>query len=308
MKIVLLGLFLSTCCSTASAAHPDTKTAGAVAAKFGWRHVEVAKRVSQPADNLIPIEFYGAKLSGASCGLLVFSPDANDPDYIELTGPDEEDGNWPACMGIFSMTKFRLQGRVYVGVGYLQRDTREDFYRHFLYLYQNQNGGFTVDPSLDAVVEDSSEKWLTSKTLELARTKFYINSYPQWTLNRKHMISRSLSSFATLTHKTVPRCYFVTEAGSAPTITEHQRFAPGTECYDVLAATQVTAEGRQYYIAVFKLAGGIGIAVTSVNAHGQITVEETLAARLRSEANIQNVTDAREALLRTLRRDHKRNP
>ena len=100
-----------------------------------------------PNPAIIPVSLYEKDNSAPSCGVLIAPPHGGKPRYIEIVGP-EPHADFPACVGMPSMTAFRLKGRDYVMIEYHSRETRDETYRGFHYLVKDSGAGFVTDEKI----------------------------------------------------------------------------------------------------------------------------------------------------------------
>ena len=252
--------------------------------------------------------FYAKGESVPSCGLLTVSAGAKAPDYIELVGSDPEAG-FPQCLGIKSMTPFKLQKREYLAVGYLARETREDTDVHFHYLVRDRSKGFVTDTALTDAVP-SSPSGLNPRNpaavkpadgVRLARIALLGRAYPAWRFMERDFISDKASSFAIFEDKAARRCQFVTEAGAAPVAVAHTTFAPETSCDSILASSRLEKGGRVYYLAMYATQGKRQlVGVISVAPNGDIDPEIALSAAINRAGTTKNMAAAKAALMSQL--------
>lgn len=275
----------------------------------GWE-VHASKQLARsPVPEIVPVMYDQKGSSGPSCGLVLASATGNKPGFVELVSADDS-ATYPYCINIASMVPFKMNGKEYIAVEYIQRDTREEFHRHFLYLYRNPTMNYVVDESLNSVVpEDSTASSAvsssSSKALEgirLARTEHLTKTFPKWRLLERHFISERASSFAVLDDQKAQQCYFVAENGAAPVTSNQADFSSGQKCIDVLASSRLEKAGTVYYLALFKTGKGVPtVAITSINPNGQVTLEKALSYTINRSATTGNIRQVKAALLEALR-------
>ena len=73
------------------------------------------------------------------------------------TEPGEQ---YPHCAGINDVAAFKLSGKDYLVFTYTDRDTRNESYEQFFYVYKNKSGDYLADTRLNESVagEDSYKK------------------------------------------------------------------------------------------------------------------------------------------------------
>jgi hypothetical protein len=114
----------------------------------GAEPAELRQLARSPSPAVVPVAFYEKNGMAPSCGLLVAVPRATKPRYIDILRADNG-SNFPGCVGIPSIRAFRLQGRHYLAIEYLDQDTRDDTYRDFHYVYDDPAQGFVEDKMLN---------------------------------------------------------------------------------------------------------------------------------------------------------------
>jgi len=271
-------------------------------------HVKIAARSPDPA--IVPVMFFDKDGSAPACGLLVAAPHAGKPRFIELTGPDAGEG-FPACVAIPSITPFRLQGRRYLMVEYHHRETREDTYASFRYLYDAPGQGYLTDAALDgagppeapAVSDPSPSAARTLAGIKHARAAVMKSTFPQWRFQERDFIADNGSSFAGLVDDKSRACHVVAEAGAAPVAASLADFAPGLHCAGLLATTRLALPGATYYLAMFMTDGGKRlVGIVSVAANGRIAVERALSSAIDRAHATENINVAKAALSEQLHR------
>ena len=271
-------------------------------------HMKVAARSPEPS--VVPVMFFDKDGSAPACGLLVAAPHAAGPRFIGLTGPDAGAG-FPACVAIPSITPFRLQGRRYLMVEYHHRETREDTYAGFRYLYDAPGQGYVSDEALESagpaqaptVADPSPSAARTLAGIKRARAAVMKRTFPQWRFQERDFSADNGSSFAAFVDEASHACHVVAEAGAAPVAASAADFVPGVRCAGVLATSRLAAAGATYYLALFESDGGERlVGIVSVSAHGQIGIERALSAAINRARATANINTAKTALSAQLRR------
>lgn len=262
----------------------------------GWRPVEGHIQAHSPSQDIAPMLYYEKGNSVPSCGLIAVSPNEKDPTFFELVSSDPG-ADYPQCMGVISMVPFRLQNRDYIAVEYESRDTREDFYRSFHYVYRDAAMGYLRDKTLTAVVPSNAPASKHMDGVKIARAAHLAKAFPQWRLLDRDFISDTSSSFAILEDKKKQRCHFVAEAGGAPVMAHHEEFVPDTKCVSVLASSRIEKAGTLYYLVMFKSDKGKQlVAVTSVSPAGKVTAEKALSDRVNRSGATKDIRTAKASL------------
>jgi hypothetical protein len=126
-------------------------------AQRGWTAYDSKARLAIPANDIAPLTYYAKGADVPSCGLLAGTASA--PKFIDIlsTEPGEQ---YPHCAGINDVAAFKLAGRDYLVFTYTDRDTRNESYEQFFYVYKSQTGHYLADTQLNESVagEDSRKK------------------------------------------------------------------------------------------------------------------------------------------------------
>jgi hypothetical protein len=251
-----------------------------------------------PNPAVVPVSLYEKDNSVPSCGVLIAPPRGGKPRYIEIVGSDPSAG-FPACVGLPSITPFRLQGRNYIMVEYHSRETRDETTRGFHYLVEDAGAGFVTDEKIDkgGPVENavlprpalgSARPLEGTKRVRAAMMKA---SFPQWRFLERDFIAGSASSFATFEDGESHACFFAVEAGDKPDT------AGDTRCAGLLASGRLGTPAATYYLAMVKTDSGrhlVGIA--SVATDRSIRIEKELSDDLNRAAATRDIKTAKAAL------------
>ena len=286
---------------------------GAVAAFLKARGAEDAglrliARSPNPA--IVPVSFYEKENAVPSCGVLIVPPHGGKPHYIDIVG-SEPHVDFPACMGMPSITAFRLQGKNYVMVEYYSRETREDTYRAFHYLVEDGAAGFVTDEKIykgmsgeNAVLRRS--EFGSARPLDgikEARAAAMKTSFPQWHFVERDFIADSTSSFATFEDRKARTCLFAAEAGARPVSVSLSDVTADTRCAGVLASSRLTSPAATYYLALARTdTGRQRVGIVSVARDGSIRIEKELADTLNRAEATRDIKTAKAALSARLTR------
>ncbi|WP_413674784.1 hypothetical protein ACEN9H_11165 [Massilia cellulosiltytica] len=278
---VLAMSIAATCCLPASAQQLDV-------ARFlkerGAESAELRQLARSPSPAVVPVAFYDKDGMAPSCGLLVAVPHAAKPRYIDILDADSG-STFPQCVAIPSIRAFRLQDRRYLAIEYLDRDTRDDTYRYFHYVYDDPAQGFVEDKMLNDGVP-SSDLRKDADGIKLARETMMRKTFPQWRFLERHFIAGDTSSFATFEDGHARACHFAMEAGAKPLSANLAEVASTTGCASVLAATRLDAPAATYYISMFRSdAGKQLVAIASIANDGTLKVEKTCRRHQRRRRN-----------------------
>lgn len=257
-----------------------------------------------PNPAIIPVSLYEKDNSAPSCGVLIAPPHGGKPRYIEIVGP-EPHADFPACVGMPSITAFRLKGRDYVMIEYHSRETRDETYRGFHYLVEDNGAGFVTDEKIyggmsreDPVVRRADIG--SARPLEgikQARAAVMKTSFPQWRFLERDFIADSTSSFATFEDSKSHACLFAAEAGARPVSASITELTGDARCDGVLASSRLTTPAATYYLALLKTeTGRQRVGIVSVARDGNIRIEKELADTLNRAEATRDIKTAKTAL------------
>lgn len=275
-------------------------------AQRGWTPFEGSKPVQLPQAGIAALRYYEQGRSVPSCGILTARSGRAAPQFIDLVSSDAGE-NYPQCLGIGPIAQFRLQGRAYAVVGFDFRETGQDFYRSYHYLYQNGQQGYLSDKALNRLVPDidlqeageSGRKGTDG--VKAARTAYFKGAFPHLRFLERDFISGPQSSFAMFDNRQTRQCYLALETGSAPVLAAHTEFMPGTQCSAVLATTALDKGDMTYYLALLGAGAGKQLAaIASVNRAGKITLEKALTSAVNTSGATGNARTAKAALSKLL--------
>jgi hypothetical protein len=286
----------ATCCVPASAQQIDV-------ARFlrerGAEPADLRQLARSPSPAVVPVAFFDKDGMAPSCGLLVVPPRAATPRYIDILRADSG-SNFPQCAGIPSIRSFRLQNRHYLAIEYLDRDTRDDTYRDFHYVYDDPAQGFVEDKTLNDAVP-SSDIAKTADGVKLARAAMARKTFPQWRFLERDFIADDTSAFATFEDSQKHACHFAVEAGASPVTADLADVASTTRCAGVLAASRLATPAATYYLSMLKSdAGKQLVAIASVASDGSIKIEKELSAAINRAGATGDIRAARTALSQRL--------
>ncbi|WP_371766647.1 hypothetical protein [Massilia sp.] len=265
----------------------------------GAERAELRQLARSPSPAVVPVAFYDKDGMAPSCGLLVAVPHAAKPRYIDILDADSG-STFPQCVAIPSIRAFRLQDRRYLAIEYLDRDTRDDTYRYFHYVYDDPAQGFVEDKMLNDGVP-SSDLRKDADGIKLARETMMRKTFPQWRFLERHFIAGDTSSFATFEDGHARACHFAMEAGAKPLSANLAEVASTTGCASVLAATRLDAPAATYYISMFRSdAGKQLVAIASIANDGTLKVEKVLSADINGAGAPGDIRAARTALSQRL--------
>jgi hypothetical protein len=274
-------------------------------AQCGGKLSEVTPLAVSPDRDLAPVIYYEKGNSVPSCGLVTLSPQKNTTDFIELVG-SEPKVNFPQCLNITSITPFKLQGKNYLSVEYISRETRDEVYRNFHYLYKDAAQGYLAGDSLNGAVagmETTVSKSMPSPAkardgIRSARLAYLRKTFSNWTAQERDFISEGNSSFLPFEDKRSRQCHFVAEAGATAVDTSSSAYVTGSGCVSLLASSRLTKANITYFIELFNVESGRQFAaIISVAADGKITAEQSLANKVNGAGATRDIRTAKAALV-----------
>jgi len=302
-KVVCLvtALVLPACARPAPA--PDAVNAERYLRQQGWKAYEAKQAARSPLPDITPVVYYAEGNSVPSCGIVTGSMEGKSSGFIELVGSDPGVG-FPQCLGILSITPFRLQNSEYVVVEYLSRETREDIDRHYSYLVRDRTRGFVEDEILNRAIPSAPADVgaaAASHGVWLARAALLTAAYPEWYLIERDLISDQRSSFAIFEDRKARRCHFVAEAGAVPVAIAHTTFLPASACAEVLASSRYEKNGKVFYLAMFRDQDRTQrVGIVSVSADGSVIAEKALAEQVNRAGAVKDIKSAKAALIKQL--------
>lgn len=189
-----------------------------------------------------------------------------------------------------------MRSRQYLAVEYLDRDTRDDTYRYFHYVYDDPARGFVEDKVLNDEVP-SSDVTKAADGVRLARAATMRKTFPQWRFLERDFIADNTSAFATFEDDKTHACHFAVEAGGNPVSANLAEVASTTRCDGVLAASRLTTPAATYYVSLFKSDTGKQLAaIASVASDGTIRVDKDLSADINRAGATADIKTAKAAL------------
>lgn len=247
--------------------------------KRGWRPAP-EKRLTVPDSNVAPITFFLPGSSVPGCGLLVDGPGA--VEFIDILTPaaDEE---WPYCAGINDVASFEMNGKRHLVFEYLNRDSRDEFYREFFFIVENQAGKYLPNDVLNKSTAAQPPKAfrrladVTPDAAEGMRLARLASLVPGMELMGRDLITERDRTFAIFHNKVAKECVFATAVGHRPARFGHALFSDGDVCAEVLGSSRFEKNGNSYYLGLFKGARKNHLAVVVVNRDNEATAHPDLA-------------------------------
>jgi hypothetical protein len=277
-------------------------------ARRGAKISDVRPLASPPGSEIIPAIYYEKGTTVQSCGLVIKTRGKQDPSFVELLSP-ESGLDFPQCLNITSIVPFKLANRNYVSVEYISRETRNENYRSFHYLYRDETGDFIVDrtltnvvPSLDTTIAEAMPT--PAKRLDGirgARLAYLTAAFPQWQIERRDFISDANSSFAVFEDKKNNQCHLAVEAGGRPLAASSEEYTHDEKCIGVLASSRLVRPTITYYLELFKTGPNKQrVGIMSATPEAVIRIEKSLSDEINRAGAPKDVKTARAALARLL--------
>ncbi len=310
--LVLIALAVSQGACNASGVSNVTAASGAskdssapdvskYAAQQGWTSVK-SNTPKLPVSDITPVLYTAKGDAAPSCGLLAHT--AAGTEFFELMSPEKGAG-FPQCLQINDAAAFEVRSRQYLVVEYVARDTVEDFYRQYFYLYRDPAGRYIPDSELnDAVVwtepvlasRDGIDAPRAQEGVRRARGTLLSKTVPGMRfLGREFMVGKN-SSFAVFLDKANSKCVFLVDVSARPATYGHELFAKGDKCESVLASGKMERAGTTYYLALFKGVVRNYLGIVSVGPNNVVAAEAGLAAAVDKKSKLADLKTAKEAL------------
>ncbi|MCS0630465.1 hypothetical protein NX786_14085 [Telluria mixta] len=309
MKTVLsLAMPLAIVISVSESHAATLDDAAKLIAQRGAKISDVKPIASALSSEIIPAIYYEKGNTVQSCGLFVNAPGKQHPDFVELLS-SEPGAGFPQCINITTIVPFRLQNRDYVSVEYIARETRNENYRNFHYLYRDQERGFVVDQELtDAVpnIETTIAEAMPTPAKKLdgiraARLAYLAKAFPQWKMEQRDFIADANSSFAVFEDKKNSQCHLALETGGKPLVANTAEYAHDEKCVGVLASSRLMRSAITYYLEIFKVGPKKQlVGIMSAAPQGDVKAEKTLSEKINHLGATSDMKTAKGALATTL--------
>jgi len=293
----------------ANAAEKDASIVAAFLAKNGWELSRNKMNFAAPVADIVPIHFFSKGAKSPSCGLLVQK--ASELNFIEILMSESED-LYPHCASIKEAVSFRLADRLYLLFIYTEKDTRDEIYDRFFFVYRDQDGLYHVEKELNEseipveLVRKNSKRvglhgtWhvVTAEDgIRLAKATFVRNTAPSLNFLDRDFISSRGNSFSVLKDRKQQKCLFVVENDGNFEKFSSDLFTADGKCVDFLASSQSKKGEKTFFLGIFEgIDKSRNIAVFSVTPNGQIRDERELALLIRNSGKTGNVKSAKAYL------------
>jgi hypothetical protein len=191
------------------------------------------------------------------------------------------------------------------------RETRDETYRGFHYLVEDNGAGFVTDEKIDGRMSGADPVLRRAETgfahpldgIRQARASAMKTSFPQWRFLERDFIADSTSSFATFEDSKSHACLFAAEAGARSVSASLTEVTGDARCDGVLASSRLTTPAATYYLALAKTdAGQQRVGIVSVARDGNIRIEKALADTVNRAGTTRDIKTAKAALAAHLNR------
>lgn len=293
----------------ANAIDKDATIVSAFLEKNGWELSESKMSFAVPSPDIVPIHFFSKGAKSPSCGLLVQKAGELSFTEILMTEPDDQ---YPQCASIKDAASFKLMDRSYLLFVYTEKETRDEMYDRFFFIYRDQNSRYLIDRQLNEsnipveIAQKNSKRigphgtWYVATAddgIRLARSVLVRTMVPNMEFLDRDFISGRESSFSVLEDTKRQKCLFVVENGGSLAKFSSDLFTEDGKCIDFLASSKTTKGDKTYFLGIFEGAGkSRNITVFSVDRDGLIRDERELALMIRSARKASDIKSAKAHL------------
>lgn len=265
------------------------------------------RSVALPSSEVAVVTYFAKGATAPSCGLLTQASSA--PEFIEILSPEPGAG-FPQCLTINDVAQFELDKKKYLVFEYINRDTKEDFYREYFYVYKDAAGHYVADKELNnsAAYPESVRASANGPNpprakdgVKRAKGTLISKIVPSMSFLARDFLLDDTRAFAVFQDKAKEKCNFVLDSGTKPAIFGHEIFSEGDKCSEILASSKLDKDGKTYYLAMFKGAAKNRLAVISVNKENAIVAEKDAAIATTKHTKLTDMKSAKTALLTNLK-------
>jgi hypothetical protein len=301
MKQICLLISLLVLNTASAASSPDVAK---YLAQRGWTAYDSKTRLAIPVNDIAPLTYYAKNANVPSCGLLAGTASALKFIDILSTEPGEQ---YPHCTAINDVAAFKLAGKDYLVFEYTDRETRNETYEQFFYVYKDKTGEYVADAQLNegADANDNNKKPpaksapKASEGIRLARAYAIKQAQPGMELQARDLVVDGTGAFAVFKDKTSANCTFVVDNGTELSKFGSELFAERDKCIDYLASSKLDTPAKTYYLGMFK--GGDAatrIALFSVTkSTATVRAEKELAQSAASTGKIADIKSLKAYLV-----------
>jgi len=253
MKQICLLIGLLALNTAAAASGPDVAK---YLAQRGWGPYDSKARLAMPADDIAPVTYYAKGANMPSCGLL--SGAASAPKFVEILAAEPGE-QYPHCPSINDAAAFKLGGKDYLVFEYSNRDSRNETFEEFFYVYKNKAGEYVADEQLNRDAGSADESPKKSKSgpravdgVRVARASAVKQAQPGMELQARDLVADSNGAFAVFKDKASATCSFVLDNGVELNKYSSELFAERGKCVNYLASSKLETPRKTYYLGMFK--------------------------------------------------------
>lgn len=220
--------------------------------KNGWTAYEHKKSMANPSDDLLPLMYYPKGINVPACGLL--SIEDGNMTFLEILSPEPGE-QYPHCAGINDAASFTMSGKKYFVFEYSDRDTRDETYERFFYVYKNKTS-YVTDEKLNSAFEGTLQAKgkappKASEGIKLARAYQLKLSQPKLTILSRDLVADGNGGFAVFKEKSSAICTFVLDNGVQLTSYTSELFSKGGSCIDYAASSKLETPTKTFYLGMY---------------------------------------------------------
>jgi sarcosine oxidase delta subunit len=262
----------------------------------GWTAYDSKVRFTMPAADIVPLLYYSKGSKVPSCGLL--SGPAGAPRFIDILSAEAGE-DYPHCPAINDAAAFKLGGKDYLVFSYTNRDSRDESYGQFFYIYKNKTGEYLADEQLNNSAGSSKSGAKATDGIRLARISAIKQGQPGMELQSRDLVADGAGAFAVFKDKASANCTFVVDNGIELSKYSSELFAERGKCMNYLASSKLDTPAKTYYLGMFKSSDAmIRIAVFSVMKNtAAVRAEKELAQSAAGTGKIIDIKSLKAFLI-----------
>jgi hypothetical protein len=305
----ILFFTLNSLCCFANAAGNDSFDISSFLKKQGWEPYDSKKTLNIPDSDVAVLQYYSRGASVPSCGLLARR--TNGSEFIEILGPEEGE-QYPQCVGVNDVAQFYFAGKQYLAFAYADRDTRDDLYEQFFFVYKDKPFGYRVDNSLNAAVNHdyaaqrnqvpnntARASLKASDGVKRAKAILFSKIDPKMDFLSRDFIPDQVATFAVFKNKEKSECIFLVDNGTQFKKFSSDIFSGSGDCKNFIASSRLEKDGQTYYLGMFNGASGnVGLAIFSVlNSTGEVKPEMDLSKKIIAAGSYADIKSVKKFIL-----------
>lgn len=301
INLSLAVLSITNVCS-AAATGPEI---GNFLSKNGWTAYDQNKPVAKLSDDLVPLMYYPKNIDVPACGLL--NAEAGNLSFLEILAP-EAGAEYPHCGGINDGASFNMSGKKYFVYEYSDRDSRDETYGRFFYVYRTKNS-YVIDEKLnaafDGVLQTKGKAPLKAmEGIKLARGYQLQLSQPKLTMLSRDLVADSGGGFAVFKAKSNAICTFVVDNGVQLTSYTSATFNKDGSCVNYIASSKLETPAKIFYLGMYNGSNETRqLAIFSVEKNtAVVSVENELATSAIKTGKIVDIKSFKAYITDSVRR------